>query len=119
MDKTTEIKDVWEHIGGLQDEFTDALRERKITQGMQYAMNKVDLSKENDPRKVIAIQQTLCAITILDSIKVDEELKKAFNDYSTALGVQTIVEQLDIHKQDLSGLPPKLQAILDLFSKGI
>lgn len=42
MDKTTEIKDVWEHIGELQDEFTDALRERRITQGMQYAMNKVD-----------------------------------------------------------------------------
>ena len=119
MDKTTEIKDVWEHIGGLQDEFTDALRERKITQGMQYAMNKFDFSKENDPRKVIAIQQALCAITILDAIKVDEKLKASFDDYATTLGVQTIVEQLDIHKQDLSGLPPELKAMLDFFSKRI
>ena len=119
MDKTTEIKDVWEHIGELQDEFTDALRERKITQRIQYAMNKVDFSKENDPRKVIAIQQALCAITILDAIKVDESLKEAFMNYATVLAVQVIVEELDIHKQDLSGLPPELQAILDLFSKGI
>lgn len=119
MDKTTEIKDVWEHIGGLQDEFTDALRERKITQRMQYAMNKVDFSKENDPRRVIAIQQALCAITILDAIKVDEELKKAFMDYATTLAVQVIVEELDIKKAIPHGVPPKLQAILDLFSKGI
>ena len=119
MDKTTEIKDVWEHIGGLQDEFTDALRERKITQGMQYAMNKVDLSKENDPRKVIAIQQALCAITILDAIKVDESLKEAFMKYATALAVQVIVEELDIKKAIPDGLPPELQAILDLFSKRI
>ena len=119
MDKTTEIKDVWEHIGELQDEFTDALRERKITQGMQQVMNKVDFSKENDPEKVIAIQHALCAITILDAIKVDKSLKEAFMDYATALAVQVIVEELDIHKQDLSGLPPELKAMLDFFSKGI
>ena len=119
MDKTTEIKDVWEHIGGLQDEFTDALRERKITQGMQYAMNKFDFSKENDPRKVIAIQQALCAITILDVIKFDESLKETFMNYATTLAVQVIVEELDIKKAIPDGLPPELQATLDLFSKGI
>ena len=109
MDKTTEIKDVWEHIGGLQDEFTDALRERKITQRMQYAMNQMDFSKEPDKEKVKTIEEELCAIAILDAIKVDKELEKAFMYYATALGVQTIVEQLDIHKQDLSGLPPELK----------
>ena len=119
MDKTTEIKDVWEHIGELQGEFTDALRERKITQGMQYAMNKFDFSKENDPRKVIAIQQALCAITIWDAITVDESLKQAFTEYATSLAVQVIVEELDIKKAIPDGLPPDLQAILDLFSKGI
>ena len=119
MDKTAEIKDVWEHIGGLQDEFTDALRERKITQRVQYAMNRVDFSKENDPEKVIAIQQALCAITILDAITVDESLKQAFMEYATALAVQVIVEELDIKKAIPDGLPPDLQAILDLFSKGI
>ena len=119
MDKTTEIKDVWEHIGELQDEFTDALWERRITQRVQYAMNRVDFSKENDPEKVIAIQQTLCTITILDAINVDESLNEAFMKYATALAVQVIVEELDIKKAIPDGLPPELQAILDLFSKGI
>lgn len=119
MGKTTEIRDVWEHIGELQDEFTDALRERKITQGVQYAMNKVDFSKENDPRKVIAIQQSLCAINILDAIKVDESLKEAFMNYAIALAVQVIVEEVTIKKVIPDGLPPELQAILDFSSKGI
>ena len=119
MDKTTEIKDVWEHIGELSDEFTDALRERRITQGMPYAMNKLNFSKENGPREAIVIQPTLCAITILDAIKVDESLKEAFVKYATALAVQFIVEELDIKKAIPDGLPPELQAILDLFSKGI
>lgn len=39
--------------------------------------------------------------------------------YATALAVQVIVEELDIKKAIPDGLPPKLQAILDLFSKGI
>ena len=82
-------------------------------------MNKLDFSKESDPRKVIAIQQALCAITILNAIKVDESLKEAFMKYATVLAVQLIVEELDIKKAIPDGLPPELQAILDLFSKGI
>ena len=108
-----------EHIEELQADFIEKLQDRKITQGIQYAMNKLDFSKESDPRKVIAIQQALCAITILNAIKVDESLKEAFMKYATVLAVQLIVEELDIKKAIPDGLPPELQAILDLFSKGI
>lgn len=86
---------------------------------MQHTMNQMDFSRETDKEKVKTLEEALCAIVILDAIKADEELKNAFNDYSTTLGVQTIVEELNIHKQDLSGLPPELKAILDLFSKRI
>ena len=119
MDKTTEIKDVWEHIGELELDFINELDARGILNAMQQAMNQMDFSKENDPEKLIAIQQALCAITILDAIKVDESLKEAFMKYATVLAVQVIVEELNIKKAIPDGLPPELQAILDLFSKGI
>lgn len=108
-----------ERIEELELDFMNELDARGIICAMQYAMNRVDFSKENDPEKVIAIQQALCAITILDAIKVDESLKQAFTEYATALAVQVIVEELDIKKAIPDGLPPDLQAILDLFSKGI
>ena len=108
-----------ERIEELELDFMNELDARGMLSAMQNAMNQMDFSRESDKERVKTIEEALCAIAILDSIKVDEELENAFNDYATALGVQTIVEHLNIHKQDLSGLPPELKAILDLFSKGI
>ena len=108
-----------ERIEELKGEFIHELDARGMLNAMQQAMNQMDVWKETDKERVKTIEEALCAITILDAIKVDESLKEAFMDYATALAMQTIVEQLDIHKQDLSGLPPELQAILDLFSKRI
>ena len=108
-----------ERIEELELDFMNELDARGILNATQQAMNQMDFSKEPDKEKVKTIEEALCAITILDAVKHDEELKTSFDVYATALGAQTIVEQLDIHKQDLSGLPPELQAILDLFSKGI
>lgn len=108
-----------ERIEELEGEFIHELDARGMVNAMQQAMNQMDFWKETDKEKVKTIEEALCAIAILDSIKVDEKLKASFDDYATALGVQTIVEQLNIHKQDLSGLPPELQAILDLFPKRI
>ena len=108
-----------ERIEELQADFIEKLQDRRITQGMQQAMNQMDFSRETDKEKVKTIEEALCAITILDAVNQDEELEKAFTEYSTTLGAQTIVEQLDIHKQDLSGLPPELKAMLDFFSKRI
>lgn len=114
-----EIMTPRERIEELELDFMNELDARGMINAMQQAMNRMDFSRETDKEKVKTLEEALCAITILDAIKGDEELKNAFNDYSTALGVQTIVEELDIHKQDLSGLPPELQGILDFFSKRI
>ena len=108
-----------EHIEELELDFMNELDARGILNAMQNAMNQMDFSKEPDKEKVKTIEEALCAITILDAVKHDEELKTSFYHYATTLGVQTIVEQLDIHKQDLSGLPPELKAMLDFFSKRI
>ena len=108
-----------EHIEELQADFIEKLQDRRITQGIQYTMNQMDFSDEPDKEKVAMIENALCAIHILDAVNQDEELKKAFMDYATALAVQVIVEELDIKKAIPDGLPPELQAILDLFSKGI
>ena len=108
-----------EHIEELQADFIEKLQDRRITQGIQYTMNQMDFSEEPDKEKVAMIENALCTITILDAVKQDEELQEAFMDYASALAVQVIVEELDIKKAIPDGLPPKLQAILDLFSKGI
>ena len=108
-----------ERIEDLELDFINELDARGMVNAMQHAMNQMDFSRESDKEKVKTLEEALCAIAILDSIKVDEKLKASFDDYATALGVQTIVEQLDIHKQYLSGLPPELKAMLDFFSKRI
>ena len=108
-----------ERIEELELDFMNELDARGMINAMQQAMNQMDFSRESDKEKVKTIEEALCAISILDAVNQDEELEKAFTEYSTALGAQTIVEQLDIHKQDLSGLPPELQAMLDFFSKRI
>ena len=108
-----------EHIEELQADFIEKLQDRRITQGIQYTMNQMDFSEEPDKEKVAMIENALCTITILDAVKQDEELQEAFMDYASALAVQVIVEELDIKKAIPDGLPPELQAILDLFSKGI
>lgn len=106
-------------IRNLKNDFIAELDARGMINAMQNAMNQMDFSRETDTEKVDDIQHALCAIAILDAIRMDEGLKASFDDYAIALGVQTIVEELDIHKQDLSGLPPELQGILDFFSKRI
>ena len=108
-----------ERIEELELDFMNELDARGILNAMQNAMNQMDFSKETDKEKVKTIEEALCAITILGAIKVDESLKEAFMKYATALAVQVIVEELDIKKAIPDGLPPELQAILDLFSKGI
>ena len=108
-----------ERIEELELDFMNELDARGMLSTMQNAMNQMDFSKETDKEKVKTIEEALCAITILGAIKVDESLKEAFMKYATALAVQVIVEELDIHKQDLSGLPPELKAMLDFFSKRI
>ena len=108
-----------ERIEELELDFMNELDARGMINAMQNAMNQMDFSRETDKEKVKTIEEALCAIAILDAIKANEELENVFNDYSTALGVQTIVEELDIKKAIPDGLPPELQAILDLFSKGI
>lgn len=114
-----EIMTPRERIEELELDFMNELEVRGMVNAMQHTMNQMDFSRETDKEKVKTLEEALCAIVILDAIKADEELKNAFNDYSTTLGVQTIVEQLNIHKQDLSDLPPDLKTILDLFSKRI
>lgn len=76
-----------ERIEELELDFMNELDARGMINAMQQAMNQMDFSRESDKEKVKTIEEALCAISILDAVKQDEELQEAFMHYATTLAV--------------------------------
>ena len=107
-------------IEDLQNILIETLESHGVIRAMQFAMDRMDFSKETDTEKVKDIQNALVQMSIIEAMEMQKKenhdcISDAFTEYATALALRTVALKLDIQKSDgKSGFPPEINNILKI-----
>lgn len=107
-------------IEDLQNILIETLESHGVIRAMQFAMDRMDFSKETDTEKVKDIQNALVQMSIIEAMEMQKKenhecISDAFTEYATALALRTVALKLDIQKSDReSGFPPEINNILKI-----